>query len=727
MFSLMIFFSVAAGARGATYPVTNTNDVNPGSLRNAIASANSTNFDDTIIFSIPANDPNCTAGGVCTIKLTSGELVINSAATGGKLTITTISGASNLIIDGNNASRIFYLSSGGDLTLDGLTLTNGNGAGSQQSGFGGAILSAANLILTNSSVIGNNVPENGGCGGIASGGILTITNSVVRNNTSQAAGGGICNDGTLKMQNSTVSFNTSRADAAGILSGGSLGSNLPTATIKNSTINNNTTQLLAGCAGLENFRGVLTIENSTVSNNTGAQSGGGICHFSGTLTINNSTISGNSAPSGGGILASQFSSEASNTYIRNSIVAANTGTNGQPDINKSANAIFTSRGNNLIGNSIDTGTAITWNILPGMTDILNQAPQLAPLADNGGVQTQALLVNSPAINTGNNCVLNFSGCGANDPATGLTLDERGYYRSGAVDIGAFEYNGTARKTSFDFDGERKADYSVFRPSDRTWYLERSTAGLAAAQFGLASDKLAPADYDGDGKTDIAVWRESAGNFYIFNSSNNSIRIENFGLTGDVLTVGDWDGDGKADLSVYRNAAVSSQSYFYYRGSLNNPSGNITYLAWGTTGDKPLRGDFDGDGKQDAAVYRGANQTWYINNSSNNQVQFITFGLSSDKFVQADYDGDGKTDAAVYRPGNGVWYILQSSNNQVNYVRFGVSTDTPVPADYDGDGKVDVAVYRDGQWIVQQSTNNQLIYHQFGLTGDAPVPAAFAPQ
>ncbi|HEY0459456.1 MAG TPA: FG-GAP-like repeat-containing protein [Pyrinomonadaceae bacterium] len=280
----------------------------------------------------------------------------------------------------------------------------------------------------------------------------------------------------------------------------------------------------------------------------------------------------------------------------------------------------------------------------------------------------------------------------------------------------------------DFERDGKSDLSVFRPSNATWYLNRSSnpAAFGGVQFGLGSDKLAAADYDGDGRTDIAVWRESEGNFYILQSTTNAVRVENFGLAGDVLTVGDWDGDGRADLSVYRSAAVGNQSYFYYRGSLNNPAGSINYLPWGISGDKPLRGDFDGDGRQDAAVYRAANQTWYIRNSSNGQAAYQFFGLASDSFVPADYDGDGKTDAAVFRPSNGTWYILQSSNNQAIYQQFGLGSDLPAPADYDGDGRADIAVFRNGAWFILQSSNGQIQYPQFGQSGDIPIAAAFTP-
>lgn len=250
----------------------------------------------------------------------------------------------------------------------------------------------------------------------------------------------------------------------------------------------------------------------------------------------------------------------------------------------------------------------------------------------------------------------------------------------------------------------------------------------AAQFGLSTDQLAPADYDGDGKTDFAVWRENSGNpgysyFFILNSSNNAVRTEQFGRPGDAPFVGDWDGDGKADLAVFRDGGTAgNQSFFFYRPS-SQPGVNFVPIYWGTAGDLPVRGDFDGDGRMDAAVFRPGNQTWYIRNSSDNSVRAIKFGASTDKRVSGDFDGDGKTDIAVFRPSEGSWYILQSASNQILYVQFGLGTDTLVPADYDGDGKTDVAVYRDGTWYIRQSAGG-VRYAVFGSSGDVPIASVF---
>jgi hypothetical protein len=278
------------------------------------------------------------------------------------------------------------------------------------------------------------------------------------------------------------------------------------------------------------------------------------------------------------------------------------------------------------------------------------------------------------------------------------------------------------KKRSDFDGDGKTDLSVFRPSEGNWYLNRSTAGFTALNFGVSTDTITPGDYDGDGKTDLAVFRPTAAagivDFYVLQSSNNTITGAEWGTIGDTPVVADYDGDGKTDYAVWR----SSTSDFW----VLLPQGISRQFRFGIATDKPVSADYNGDNKTDFAVFRPSTGTWYIADNVSGAITITQFGLNTDIPVYADYDGDGKNDIAVFRPSSGVWYVLRSSGG-ITIVQFGLNGDIPVPGDYDGDGKYDIAVYRNGIWYINNSSNNANVISNFGLITDIATPRSYISQ
>ena len=232
------------------------------------------------------------------------------------------------------------------------------------------------------------------------------------------------------------------------------------------------------------------------------------------------------------------------------------------------------------------------------------------------------------------------------------------------------------------------------------------------------------DFNGDGKTDFIRINNAARNSgqtspSIFNETQFTVKINVCSSFGQSKIV-DFTRDRRTDLAVWRAA---DGRWSHRPGNSGIPA--VTFH-WGAPNDKPLPGDYDGDGVTDYAVFRPADGFWYISNSSNNTLTAVQFGTNTDKPVPADYNGDGRTDIAVYRPSNGTWYFLTSGTNQFSARNFGIAEDIPVPEDYDGDERTDIAVFRpsQGSWYILRSSNNSFYGVQWGLGSDDPHPGDY---
>jgi hypothetical protein len=224
--------------------------------------------------------------------------------------------AVQLTIDAATNSRVFNITDiAGDVSLRGLTMTNGDaGAGNN----GGAIhsLSLGVLSLANSSVTGSTGANGGGVFAVGS---ISITDSSIggpaagQGNTADGSGGGVYSEANVTIKNSTVSGNHAVNDGGGVYA--------DTLLIDSSTIGglNAADANTADGDGGGVSAGTLTVQYSTIAGNRANGQGGGAAGV--TVSIKNSTLSGNTADTGVGGGVNGY-----NVMVRNSTIAGNEAT-----------------------------------------------------------------------------------------------------------------------------------------------------------------------------------------------------------------------------------------------------------------------------------------------------------------------------------------------------------------------------------------------------------------
>jgi len=167
---------------------------------------------------------------------------------------------------------------------------------------------------------------------------------------------------------------------------------------------------------------------------------------------------------------------------------------------------------------------------------------------------------------------------------------------------------------------------------------------------------------------------------------------------------DYNGDGRDDTAVWRPADGRWAIDF---GAPFTPE--VFYF--GRSGDIPASGDYDGDGMTDPAVFRPASGLWAAAG-----VTRFYFGGAGDIPVPADYSGDGFTDPGIFRPATGLWAV-----RGITRAYFGAARDLPIPGDFLGSGAAAIGLFRpsSGLWAVRGVTRAY-----FGSAADYPVPAAY---
>jgi hypothetical protein len=218
-----------------------------------------------------------------------------------------------------------------------------------------------------------------------------------------------------------------------------------------------------------------------------------------------------------------------------------------------------------------------------------------------------------------------------------------------------------------------------------------------------------------------VFRPSNGLLFLKNTNTAGFAdlAINYGTGGDFPVTGDWDGNGTDTIGVYRNGI------FYLRNSNTIGFADIVF-AFGVPGDQPVVGDWNGDGIDTIGLYHGSTSTFILRNSNSAGAPDVAFllGVLGDIGIAGDWNGDGVDTTGVFRLSNGVMFLKNANTSGVADIalNYGLSGDLPVTGDWNDDGVDTIGVYRNGQLLLRNSNTigfADLVF-ALGNLGDMPI-------
>ncbi len=241
---------------------------------------------------------------------------------------------------------------------------------------------------------------------------------------------------------------------------------------------------------------------------------------------------------------------------------------------------------------------------------------------------------------------------------------------------------------------------VYRPGNRRFYLDvdgnnRWNAGdYLSAPFGISGDIAVTGDWNGDGIDEIGVYRPGAARFFLDLNGNDvwdgtpTDATARFGAVGDEPITGDWNGDGTDEIGVYRPGAA--RFYLDLNGNdVWDGTPTDATSTFGVVGDKPIIGDWNGDGTDEIGVYRPGVARFYLDLNGNDVWDGMptdvasSFGAVGDEPIIGDWNGDGIDEIGVYQPGAARFYLDLNGNDVWDGTptdatsRFGALVDQPI--------------------------------------------------
>ena len=196
------------------------------------------------------------------------------------------------------------------------------------------------------------------------------------------------------------------------------------------------------------------------------------------------------------------------------------------------------------------------------------------------------------------------------------------------------------------------------------------------EFGALGSAPAIGDFTGDDVASLASYDDDGGVWLVDTNNNRAwdgTEIDSeyaFGFDGTNGVIGDLNADGLDEIAVYD----ADDGGHWYVDTNNNGAWDGTEIdseyAFGFDGTNGVIGDLNADGLDEIAVYDADDGGhWYVDTNNNGAWDGTeidseyAFGFSGTFPVASDFDGDGRDEIAVFAGSMGRWFVDLNENHR----------------------------------------------------------------
>jgi len=197
------------------------------------------------------------------------------------------------------------------------------------------------------------------------------------------------------------------------------------------------------------------------------------------------------------------------------------------------------------------------------------------------------------------------------------------------------------------------------------------------------------------------------------------RTSKFGSPGDIPVVGDWNGNGHKKIGVFNTATATWLLDMNGNGIWDGLSVDKS-VQWGSPQDVPVVGNWNGAGSQDKiGVFNPTTTAWVLDLNGNFTWdgepgdRSIAWGTPGDIPVVGDWTGAGNLQKiGVFSPKTAAWTLdlagdFHYERAKNTAITWGVPGNIPLIGDWSGSGTAKIGVYDSSKATFRLDVNGNL--------------------